>query len=177
MKQDRDTLQKKANELLKEVIIQGRDIGIPISDNVESQVEINTRAKNRLGACKQTKKGHFTVEIVSALNICNEKKIKEVIAHELLHTCYACQNHGKKWKKYAEDMNRAYGYNIRRTYSIKEFADTFGERKYNYRIVCDLCNAETYRYRKSNIVKYTNKYRCNKCGGKFTVQKLTGGNQ
>ena len=39
----------------------------------------------------------------------------QTLAHEVLHTCPGCRNHGALWKEYAARMNGAYGYAISRT--------------------------------------------------------------
>jgi hypothetical protein len=47
----------------------------------------------------------------------NEYEIKNIIAHEILHTCNAGMDHGLVWKKYSKLMNNVLGYNIKQKYS------------------------------------------------------------
>ena len=93
--------QNELERLTKDLIKDLRNIGIPISRNIDD-IKVNTRAKTRFGACKVKKstfERRFTIEISSEILDCDEKVISETIIHELLHTCPGCFNHGKKWKK------------------------------------------------------------------------------
>lgn len=113
--------KKRVNKLLLKVIHQANKINIPISKNIDLNVDINKRAKTRFGACRKNiiaNQEHFQIEVGSALSICDDIIVKEVLAHEILHTCYNCQNHGPLWKKYAKAMNDKYGYNISRVKKI-----------------------------------------------------------
>lgn len=161
--------------LLKKVINQAKQAGIPVSDRIEAGVSINKRARARLGACRMKKDGrkkHFTIEIGSALLICGSREIAEVLAHEVLHTCDGCMDHGKLWKKYASIMNSTYGYNIKRGYTA-ENPDLKSEldKRYRYLIRCDKCGAETRRQKKSRLITDIQKYRC-KCGGRLQVTEI-----
>ena len=168
-------IESQIDNFLEEVIAQARKAEIPVSNNIEKNVIINTRAKARLGACKMKKgklRKHFTIEIGSALLICEERQIKEVLAHEIIHTCPGCMNHSSKWKKYADIMNKAYGYNIKISYQLKD--DRLSEKlkeRYNYRIYCKECGAEIFRQRKSKVVSHPERYRC-RCGGKLEVEEI-----
>ena len=46
----------------------------------------------------------------------HEKYIKDVLAHEILHTCFLCKTHDYPWNHYAKIMNDKYGYNIKKLY-------------------------------------------------------------
>ena len=60
---------------------------------------------------------HFSTEVDEAL--------KNVIAHELCHTCPRSMNHGKEWKKWVNRMNE-HGYKINpQPYSKKEVKDLY----------------------------------------------------
>lgn len=146
---------------------QCNDKNIPISKNIE-KIKINTRAKTRFGGCKKyVKKGreHFLIEIGSALSICDDKKILEIIIHELLHTAPNCHNHGMQWKKYAGIMNNVYGYNIKRTATYDEIGID-KNIEYRYAIQCEKCGNKIYRQKKSKLVKEYYNYKCS-CGGKL----------
>ena len=94
---------------------------------------------------------------------------RETLAHELLHTCYGCRNHGRRWKSYAEKMNRAYGYSISRS-STNEEMGVGDARPYRYLVRCQNCGMEFKRFRASNLTRHPERYRC-KCGGKLTCQE------
>ena len=111
--------QKKVNRILKEVIKQAQDTGIPVPADICEQVDINPRPKKRYGCCR-LKNGVYHIEISEFILACDLEKISEVMAHEVLHTCKGCYNHGNMWKRYAAMMNSAYGYDIKRTSSNEE---------------------------------------------------------
>lgn len=162
--------------LLKEVILQARELGIPVSKNISPNVVINKRATSRLAGCKKERsrfKKHYTIQVGSALINCSEEILKGILAHEVLHTCPGCHNHGERWKKYSAMFNEAYGYNIKRTSSYEELGikENPKEKKYRYEITCQKCGTKLYRERQSAIVKTPQLYRC-KCGGSIKVKEL-----
>lgn len=165
----------RINELLQYAIMQVKQAGIPASDFISPEVVINSRAKSRLGACRLSKskfKKHFTIEIGSALMICSEREITEVLVHEVIHTCPGCMNHGEKWKKYAACMNKIYGYDIKRLYDIENTKlKEATAKRYKYRITCESCGAEMFRQRNSKVIKDIKRYRC-RCGGKLKVENI-----
>lgn len=165
--------EKRVNHLLLEVIDQAEKSNIPISKNINLNVKINKRAKTRFGACRKNivnNQEHFQIEVGSALSICDNNVIKEVLAHEILHTCYNCQNHGSMWKKYAEQMNKAYGYNISRVKKFNEY-NIANDTEYKYKIVCKKCGKIIYRQKRTKVINNIKNYRC-KCGGTLEVYKL-----
>ena len=114
-----DMDQTELNRNLKEVIKQAQDINIPVPADICEQVEINSRPKKRYGCCR-LKNGVYHIEVSEFILGCDPEKIRGVLAHEILHTCKGCYNHGNMWKEYAAMMNSAYGYNIKRTSSNEE---------------------------------------------------------
>ena len=110
---------EKIDLVLKEVIRKAREINIPVPDIISDKVIVNKRPKKRFGCCRK-KDGMFFIEISEFILKCSDKKIEEVIAHEVLHTCPGCYEYGKKWKEFADNMNRKYGYNIKRTSTFEE---------------------------------------------------------
>ena len=165
---------EKLNKLFMQVMQEAQSIGVPISRNI-SAIKINRRAKSRLGCCRQEKKpfgaGSYTIEISERVLAADEKIIRQIIAHELLHTCRGCMNHADTWKKYAEAMNRSFGYNIKRTSSGEELGLEPAERKiredeeYRYILICQQCGAEIKRKKRCKVVDNPAHYRCGKCGG------------
>ena len=176
--------QRKVNNALEEVIMEARQLSLPISSGIIKNVVINKRAKSRFGCCKrQGSLGiiKFQIELSEVMLCAPEKKMKQTLAHEILHTCKGCYNHSPLWKSYAEKMNRAYGYEISRTATAKNLGITdeaylerekkLKERKSpemlaqaKYLIVCEKCGAQIPRQRLSSLVKRPYLYRC-KCGG------------
>ena len=159
---------QKYNNLLKEVIAEATNINIPISINIVPDIIINTRAKGRFGQCKKHN-GQYLIEISQHLIEAEDKYIREVLAHEVLHTCPNCMNHGRQWKYHAMRMNYKYGYEISRTNSCENLGITDPQiEQANYVITCNNCGRKTYKQRTSKVIKNPEKYRC-KCGGKLCV--------
>ena len=92
--------------LLREVITQARALGIPISEAIVPQVAVNRRAVNRFGCCI-LREGRYHIEVALRVAEGPEESCRAVLAHEVLHTCYGCRNHGKRWKGYARRMGEA----------------------------------------------------------------------
>jgi len=105
------------NKLLQEVILEAKQLNIPISSNIDPNVIINTRAK-RFGRCSR-KSDKYIIEISSIFDKAEDKMAKQTLAHEICHTAPDCLNHQAKWKSHISKMNRAYGYNISRTNSCE----------------------------------------------------------
>ena len=107
--------QGEIDKLLALAITQARTIKIPVSDRICPQVRLNRRARTRFGCCIR-QDGAYTIELSARLaRDGSEQAVLQVLAHEVLHTCYGCSNHGARWKGYAQRMNTAYGYRISRT--------------------------------------------------------------
>ena len=152
------------DKLMGEVAEQARALGIPISENIRPQVLLNRRAVNRFGCCRR-QGGEYLIEVSTRIAEGPEKSCRETLAHELLHTCPGCQNHGKRWKGYARRMSDAYGYRIQRTVS-EEAMGVPRPREYKYLFRCERCGAELGRYRQSPLTRHPERYRC-RCGGKL----------
>ena len=69
-------------------------IGIPVSNRLEPEVRINTRARRRLGCCYY-QSGRYWIEVSQAV-LEDEDLLKQTLVHELLHTCPKCRDHGPK---------------------------------------------------------------------------------
>ena len=132
--------QPHLDALLSQVIRQARAAGIPVSSRIAPQVRVNGRAKTRLGCCRTSSRGHV-IEISAALCGGTDSAIRQVLAHEVLHTCPGCSNHGAQWKLWAERMNQAYGYRIQRTDSPQALGIQ-DNRPVRYLILCSRCGAD-----------------------------------
>ncbi len=152
--------------LLREVIGQAKALAIPIAKSIEPNVRINRRAVSRFGCCRRSGEV-FVIEVAARVAEGNAEGCREVLAHELLHTCFGCQNHGKRWKSYAQRMNEAYGYNIRRTATDRDVGAAVQTRPYQYILRCEKCGAELGRFRASPLTRHPERYRC-RCGGRLT---------
>lgn len=160
--------QTRINELLALVIAQAEQAGIPVSGQIDLEVRVNRRAKTRFGCCVR-KDGRYYIEVAARVLDAGEEAVCQVLAHEVLHTCKGCADHGTRWRAYAGEMNARYGYAIRRT-------DTFDrlgledDRPVKYVVVCQRCGARLCRMKRSALVKHPERYRC-KCGGALRLEE------
>ena len=162
-------IQGEIDKLLARVIAQARAVRIPVSEHICPQVRLNRRARTRFGCCIR-KGGAYTVELSAQLaGEGSEDAILQVLAHEALHTCYGCANHGKRWKSYAAKMNAAYGCHISRTDRFEDLGIEDG-RPVRYWVVCTRCGRRIPRMKKSPLVEHPERYRC-QCGGTLLVKK------
>lgn len=152
-------------KLLQTVIAEAKGLGIPVSPCILSTVAINTRAKTRFGRCIAAASGQCTIELSARVLNCSERACKEVLAHEVLHSCKGCRNHQSLWKSYAKQMNEAYGYHIQRTHSCEELG-VFEDKPVRYQLQCQNCGAVLSRMKKSTLIAHPERYRC-RCGGKL----------
>ena len=154
------------NALLREVMTQARMLGIPISREIDPCVVVNARAATRFGCCK-LQRGKYIIEVAQRVAQGPEESCRETIAHEVLHTCWGCRNHGTRWKGYAQRMNEVYGYHIARVSTDAEMG-TKPEKAYKYMLRCKACGMEFGRLRASNLTRHPERYRC-RCGGELEV--------
>jgi len=155
------------DKLLQEVIQEAKQLNIPISQNIDPNVIINTRAK-RFGRCSR-KSDKFIIELSSVFDKAEDKMAKQTLAHEILHTCPDCLNHQSLWKSHVSKMNRVYGYKIERTNSCQNIGverDISPNAKYT--IECQKCHHKVYKDRISGVIRNPENYHC-MCGGRLVV--------
>lgn len=148
--------------MLAEVIREAAALGIPVPDHISPQVRVNRRAVARFGCCTSVN-GEYVIEVSARLLPAPPQALRETLAHELLHTCHGCRNHGPRWKGYAGRMNQAYGYGIRRTGTWEEMGLP-DQKPVKHLLVCRICGQEFPRARASRLIQHPERYRC-KCGG------------
>lgn len=141
-------------------------LNIPYTRDVP--IVINSRAKRRQGCCKK-KDGKFIIEISEFVLDYPVDEIKNVVAHEIIHTCYGCFNHQKRFKAYGEKL-KALSYKVTTTYKGEE--KTPAELDARYMAVCQGCGEVIYRIKRSPLIIHPEKYRCAKCRGKFKVYSI-----
>lgn len=164
----KETMSVNYSKLMREVIAEAKNLNIPVSNNIHPMVRINTRAKSRLAQCKRNRSDNgFIIEVCSFMEQASKNSIKEILAHEILHTCPDCFNHGTKWQSHGMKMNRAHGYNISRTADVINMGITIKKER-NYVIQCQKCDKEIVRERMSNVIKNPENYRCS-CGGNLKL--------
>ncbi|MGN8875243.1 SprT-like domain-containing protein [Pseudoflavonifractor sp. HCP28S3_F10] len=153
--------------LLRAVLAQARSSGIPVSSAIDPHVVVNTRALTRFGCCVR-RGGSFQIQLTHRLLDAPEQSCRETLAHEVLHTCPGCQNHGQRWRAYAGRMNAAFGYHISRT-SRPEDLGVADLRPVRHLVVCQKCGREFPRTKASNLTLHPERYRC-KCGGTLVLK-------
>ncbi|MDE6589887.1 MAG: SprT-like domain-containing protein [Oscillospiraceae bacterium] len=164
--------QKELDQRLAVVIAQTKTIKIPVSANICPQVRLNRRARTRFGCCIR-RDGAYTIELSAKLaGEGSDDAIMQVLAHEVLHTCYGCSNHGARWKGYAQRMNVAYGYHISRTDNFEDLGIE-DDRPTRYWVVCAECGRRIPRMKRSPLVDHPERYRC-ACGGTLRVEHANG---
>lgn len=152
-----------ADALLKTVVAEAKALGIPVASGILPKVWINNRAQTRFGRCVILPDGSCQIELAGRVAAAGECACKTVLAHEILHSCKGCRNHQARWKGYAQRMNAAYGYDIRRTHS-PEALGVLNDKPCRYRLECRRCRAVLTRMKKSPLVQHPERYRC-RCGG------------
>lgn len=154
---------------------------LKIPYGVISDIEVNTTAKKRLGRCSQLPDKTYCIQISSRLldSSIPAMAVKHTLMHELLHSVPGCMNHQEKWKQLANRVNRAYGYQIRRTSSLEErglsaadFEVSKPEPK--YRLQCSKCNHTYNYYRWCATLEHYQDCRCSKCGSKLNLLSFGG---
>jgi predicted SprT family Zn-dependent metalloprotease len=145
-----------------------------VSARIDARVRINTRAKKRFGCCIGTPKTGFVIELAAALPAAGHRVCMQTLAHEVLHTCPGCQDHGDRWKAHAARMNAAFGYAIRRTDRPEALGVALPPAVpvYRWRVTCTGCGKSFLRQKSSPLIKTPQRYRCAACGGKLRVEKL-----
>ncbi|NLD11470.1 hypothetical protein [Aminicella lysinilytica] len=170
-----DNFRGRLQLLMAEAISELNSIGIYPSKTIRS-VSVNTRARRRLGACKQTGSKmdpSFAIEISYICRSLRDEDLKIIVIHELLHSCNGCMNHGATWKAYASKVERELGYHISATVDYNDIG--LGKetgRNFKYRITCNNCGKTMLRMRKSKVVVHPEYYRCSACGGMLQVDEI-----
>lgn len=154
--------EERLDALLAQVIGQARSVSVPVSRVIDPHVRVNTRARTRFGCCRRAD-GRYTIEVAAALLEGDESAVCRVLAHEVLHTCPGCADHGPRWKRWAGIMSRQFGYDIHRTDSHAALG-LEDDRPVRWLVICRECGKSIPRMKRSAPVEHPERYRC-KCGG------------
>lgn len=108
----------------------------------------------------------YEIEVCSwVLESLELTEIRDIMAHEILHTCDGAFSHGPEWKRLASILNKQLGYDIQRT----KKTSAFPEKK--YKVVCQNCGYVIQRNRRSKVVKHPELFLCPACS-KNTLQYI-----
>ena len=164
---------KNLNKLYHDCLWDIHSLGI--NTGKINSITINTRAKKRWGLTKMNPDGSFDININASLlrDDLDDMAAKNTIAHEILHTVKGCFDHKALWQSYADKVNRAYGYNIKRcTAASEKGLESVGRvrnENYKYTLTCVDCGSKSYFKRASKAVQHPEWYRCGRCNGKLRV--------
>lgn len=158
------------------------DISIPYTKPMS--VSVNKRITRSWGQTRRIigYNGTYYYEIkVNSILVDDEVPERELIdtlAHELIHTCNGCFDHGETWKMYAYKFNKAYGYNVSRVKSGDEIAaQKLKERRErnSYKVTCEKCGYEWHYQRWCKVTANPSNYHHKECGGKLKLIKAKNG--
>ena len=158
--------QADLDNLLAKAIQEVKEQGIK-PGNIDSTLYVSNAVKE-FGRCTRTG-SNFEIRISKYIMNNPEEDLMQTIVHEVLHSVAGCMNHGAKWKKVADIMNKAKGYNISRLTSISAANLTTEHQAVltRYVVACADCGNELYRQRKSKLINYPELYACGACGGEL----------
>ena len=101
-----------------------------------------------------------------------ELRFKSCMIHEIIHTIPGCNNHGKKFKKICNIINKKFPeYKLQTKTSSEDFGVKREDKKPRYIVKCESCGKEYFYFRKP---KYNiENYYCS-CGKyKLKISNLT----
>lgn len=153
---------KDLNTLLDEVLNELDTIGISIN-KANISIYSNPKFRKILGKCIKTNDDEvFKIEISKLmLDTQSEFTVKNIIAHELIHTIKNCFNHGEFFSSLMSILNKVYSYQDEACIEIDYNEQLIAHFKYCLR--CPKCG-KTYVFdRKTDKVKFPSEYGCEKC--------------
>ena len=105
-------------KMLEEVIRDAKTVCIPVSDQIDPIIYIDKKRYDRVAACyKYPFPRKYEIHLSSDTLRASETEIRNIIAHEVLHTCFLSMEHDYPWKMYQKLMNEKLGYDIKIKYS------------------------------------------------------------
>lgn len=109
-------LKKEAQAVLEQV----ESIGIAHGEITGFYIKYNKTGY--WGMCRLLENGKYEIYINGRLLSGDIPVIslRTTLAHEILHSCPGCMNHGRLWKENCKKMELAFGYRIGRTASAYE---------------------------------------------------------
>lgn len=147
-------------------------IGLTPMTTLDSTVDYS-RSKKAYGCCK-TKRNNYTGELSSKIYIskyyaekAKEQDMLNTLCHEILHSCFVYDGHGKQWKKAANTMNSKYGLDIQRcnSYTSENNEPIFkNDVVAKYELKCPKCGKIFYYNRMCKAVKFPSNFIHPGCG-------------
>lgn len=165
---------QRAQNIFEEMIRQFTLAGIPLPlGKIDTRLHFS-RSSTRLGSCRK-ERGMYKISL-SVYILEDKEAVQSTIAHELVHTCRGCMNHGSSFQRTGRMVETKLGIPVSSKASREEsersgIKDAY-IKKARYRIRCRNCDAVLYRQKKSALVLNPDRYRCGKCGGRLSVEVL-----
>lgn len=160
------------NAMLQKCIEDLRRIEIPISDSIDPNVTLKD-VTGFAGSCSRRKPHHISI---SEHIVHDEKTLKDILYHELIHTCPDCMNHGKLFKHYMRIVNQQLGAHVvtRLDEATTQKCGLLDAKiqKAKYRVYCPNCGTLCYRERKSGVIKNPKRFNCMTCHSPVKVEVL-----
>lgn len=104
--------------VLHNVINDAISVGFPVPNCLERKIYIDKKTYNRVGACYRYKfPERYEIHLSEDALRAKENEIKNIVAHEVLHTNFLTMEHNLLWKMYCDCMRDKFGYNIQIKYS------------------------------------------------------------
>lgn len=102
--------EKNLQTILEECTVRLKELGIPISDRIRIEW---VREYIEFAICKK-EKDCFLIQISDQ---CKQIQIstddlRDMIIHQMLHTCDGCDTHSQKWVDYAKQVDAAFHYQV-----------------------------------------------------------------
>lgn len=111
----------KIDKILQEVIKDAKSVGIPISNNINKNVFIDKRRYDRIAACYEYEAPRsFVIHMSEKTLKANNKTLRDVLMHEIIHTCYFSMEHDGAWSAFKDVVNQKLGYNVQEDYYWSE---------------------------------------------------------
>ena len=106
------------NNIMNDVINDAISVGFPIPISLDRNIYIDKNTYDRVGACYRYRlPERYEIHLSEATLRARDTEIKNIIAHEVLHTHFLTMEHNLMWKMYCNLMNNKFGYDIQVKYS------------------------------------------------------------
>lgn len=104
-------------KILNDVINDANHIGFPVPNSLERKVHIDKKTYDRVGACYRYRYPEkYEIHLSERTLMANKREIKNIIAHEVLHTNFLTMEHNIFWQTYCDLMCKKLGYDIKVKY-------------------------------------------------------------
>jgi hypothetical protein len=112
------------NDMLNEVIDDAIKIGFPVPETLERKIYLDKERYDRVGACyRYPCPEKYEIHLSEAVVRARIREIKNIIAHEVLHSNILSMDHGFIWSTYCNRMNTTLKYDIKIKYSWKQILE------------------------------------------------------